>query len=286
MTTQPRSIRDIISENISFSSFAKCMDISRPTLYKYMDAYDSKNIDLIPDNVLKVFDTASTRIPPDKLQGYFNEIYANRIRTEERRLRENPVPPEIAEIVDAEGLDVKDIDRMIEKAERHLERLLKRDPQDEDEIESVRKDIRDLGYSRDMVERRQSENRFILIFDADWTACVGPGESDTVDYDEEAEIDVPDIDSKFRFYLTRAQSGYTLFFYNDEEGDTVEVQLLTGPRKDMTRDVVGTFRPEQGMKFIRIPDLFDEDFEEFFQYRVVRSNGGKVLNAAIGKFTI
>ena len=54
----------------------------------------------------------------------------------------------------------------------------------------------------------------------------------------------------------------------------------------MTRDVVGTFRPEQGMKFIRIPGLFDEDFEEFFQYRVVRSYGGKVLNAAIGKFTI
>ncbi|MDY5872205.1 MAG: hypothetical protein SPJ57_03140 [Candidatus Methanomethylophilaceae archaeon] len=251
-----------------------------------MDAYDSKNIDPIPDNILKVFDTASTRIPPDKLQGYFNEIYANHIRTEERRLRESPVPPEIAEIVDAEGLNVKDIDRMIEKAERHLERLQKRDPVDEDEIESVRKDIHDLEYSREMVERRQTENRFILIFDADWTACIGPGESDTVDYDEGAEIDVPDIDSKFRFYLTRARSGYTLFFYNDEKGDTVEVQLLTGPRKDTTRDIVGTFRPEQGMKFIKIPDLFDEDFEEFFQYRVVRSNGGKVLNTAIGKFNI
>ena len=223
MTEQNASIRDIIGENISLSTFAKCMGISRPTLYKYMDAYDKRDLDLIPDNILRVFDTASTRIPKDQLQAYFNEVYAKYIRTEERRNRESPVPPEIAEIVDAEGLDVKDIDRMIEKAERHLERLLKREPQDEDEIESVRKDIRDLGYSRDMVERRQSENRFILIFDADWTACVGPGESDTVDYDEEAEIDVPDIDSKFRFYLTRAQSGYTLFFYNDEEGDTVEV---------------------------------------------------------------
>ena len=286
MTTQSKPIREIIGENISFSRFAKCMGISRPTLYKYMDAYDSKNIDLIPDSILKVFDTASTQIPTNRLHAYFNELYVDYVRTEERRLRENPVPPEIAEIVDSEGLDVKDIDRMIEKAERHLKRLLKRGPLDEDEVESVRKDIRDLEYSREMVERRQSENRFILIFDADWTACVGPGESDTVDYDEDAEIDVPDIDSKFRFYLTRAQSGYTLFFYNDEEGDTVEVQLLTGPRKDMTRDIVGTFRPEQGMKFIRIPDLFDEGFEEFFQYRVVRSNGGKVLNAAIGKFNI
>lgn len=286
MTTQSKPIREIIGENISFSRFAKCMGISRPTLYKYMDAYNSKNIDPIPDSILKIFDTASTQIPTNRLHAYFNELYIDYVRTEERRSRDNPVPPEIAEIVDSEGLDVKDIDRMIEKAERHLERLLKRDSLDEDEVENVRKDIRDLEYSREMVERRQSENRFILIFDADWTACVGPGESDTVDYDEDAEIDVPDIDSKFRFYLTRAQSGYTLFFYNDEEGDTVEVQLLTGPRKDMTRDIVGTFRPEQGMKFIRIPDLFDEGFEEFFQYRVVRSNGGKVLNAAIGKFNI
>ncbi len=286
MTSQSKSIREIIIKNMSFSNFAKCMDISRPSLYKYMDAYDSNNVDLIPDNILKVFDTVSTRIPPDQLQAYFNELYANHIRTEDRRMRENPVPPEIAEIVDAEGLDVKDIDRMIEKAERHLERLMRRDPQDEDEIERTKKDIRDLGYSRDMVERRQSENRFILIFDTDWTACIGPEESDTVDYDEGAEIDVPDIDSKFRFYLTRAQSGYTLFFCNDEEGDTVEVQLLTGPRKDMTKDVVGIFRPESGMKYIRIPDLFNEEFEELFQYRVVRSNSGTVLNRAIGKFNV
>ena len=63
MTTQSKPIREIIGENISFSRFAKCMGISRPTLYKYMDAYNSKNIDLIPDSILKVFDTASTQIP-------------------------------------------------------------------------------------------------------------------------------------------------------------------------------------------------------------------------------
>lgn len=286
MANQSRPIREIISGNISLSSFAKCMSISRPTLYKYMDAYDSGNLDLIPDNILNVFDTASLRVPSDGLQAYFNDIYANYIRMEERRLHESPVPSNIAEIVDMEGLEVKDIDRMIEKAERHLERQQRKDPQDEDEIERTKKDIRDLAYSRDMVERRQAESRFLLIFDADWTACVGPAESDTVDYDEDVESDVPDIDSKFRFYLTRAQSGYTLFFCNAEEGDTVEVQLLTGPRDDKTRDVVGTFRPEPGMGFIRIPDLFNEDFEGLFQYRVVRSNGGRVLNAAIGRFTV
>ena len=285
MEIKTKPVRDIISEKFSISKFAKCVGISRPTLYKYMDAYDSGDIGLIPDNILKKFDEIKNT-PKDRLHIFFNEMYADHIRTEERRHRESPVPPEIAEIVDSEGLEVKDIDRMIEMAERHLDRLLKRNPVDEDEIESVRKDIRDLGYSREMVERRQSENRFILIFNADWTACVGPGESDTVDYDEEAEIDVPDIDSKFRFCLTRAKSGYTLFFYNDEEGDTVEVQLLTGPRKDTTKDVIGTFRPEPGMKFVRIPDLFDEDFEDMFQYRIVRSNGGKILNSAVGKFNV
>lgn len=286
MAIQSTSIRDIISENIPLTRFAKCMGVSRPTLYKYMDAYDSKTIDLIPDEILKVFDTVSTRVPGDKLQGYFNELYANHIRMEERRLRENPVLPDIAEIVDCENLDVKDVDRMIERAERRLKVLLKKAPRDEDEVERVRKDIRDLGYTREMVERRQSEDRFMLIFSADWTACIGPDESDVVDYYEEIETDIPDIHSRFRFYLTRAKAGYTLFFYNDEEGDAVEVQLLTGSGEDREKDIVGTFRPDPGMKFVRIPDLFDEDFEDLFRYRVIRSNGGRVLNAAIGRFTV
>ncbi len=285
MTEQTTSIRDIVNENMPLSTFAKCMGISRPTLYKYLDAYDSKKVVLLPDNILKTFDTIS-KVPRNSRQAYFNELYAKHIRTEERRLRENPVPTDIADIVDTENLDVKKIDRMIEMAEKHLERLLKREPIDEDDIEHTRKDIRDLEYTREMVERRLSENRFLLIFNDSWTACIGPNESDTIDYDEEAELDVPDINSKFRFYLTRAKIGYTLFFCNDEEGDSVEVQLITGPRKDMTKDVVGTFRPEPGMKFVRIPDLFDEDFEEAFQFRVIRSNGGKVLNSAIGEFVI
>jgi len=286
MTEQTASIRNIIGENISLTTFAKCMGISRPTLYKYMDAYDKKDLDLIPDNILRVFDTVSTRIPKDQLQAYFNEVYAKYIRTEERRTRESPVPQDIAEIVDFEGVDVKDIDNMIDRAERHLNRLLKKDPIDEEEVELVRKDIRDLEYTRDMVERRQAENRFILIFNANWSVCIGPDESDVIDYDEDAEEDQPDIDSKFRFHMTRAAMGFTLFFFNDEEGDSVELQLLTGPKEDRMADVVGVFHPEPGMKFIRIPDLFNEDFEEFFQYRVIRSNNGKVLNSAIGSFNI
>ena len=51
-------------------------------------------------------------------------------------------------------------------------------------------------------------------------------------------------------------------------------------------DVVGIFHPDPGMKFIKIPDLFDESFEKMFQYRVVRFNNGEVLNSAIGKFTV
>jgi hypothetical protein len=286
MADQSVSIRDIIGENISLSTFAKCMGISRPTLYKYMDAYDRKDLDLIPDNILRVFDTVSTRIPKDQLQAFFNEVYAKYIRTEERRTRESPVPQDIAEIVDIEGVEVKDIDNMIERAEKHLNRLLRKDPVDEEEVELVRKDIRDLEYTRDMVERRQAENRFILIFNACWSACIGPGESDVIDYNEDAEEDIPDIDSKFRFYMTRATLGFTLFFFNDEEGDSIELYLLTGPKEDQMTDVVGVFYPEPGMKFIRIPDLFNEDFEEFFQFRVVRSNNGKVLNSAIGSFNI
>lgn len=280
-----KSIRNIISEHISLSNFARCMCISRPTLYKYMGAYDSNEMDLIPDNILKIFDTASTLSSKEKLRAFFNELYANHICTEERRLRNNPVPPDIAEIVDCEGLEVKDIDRMIEMAERRLEGLLKRDPLDEEKIELVKKDINNLKYTRDMVERRLTEDRFFLIFPDDWTVCTGPKESDTIDWDDDAE-EISDMDTKFRFFLSRAKSGYTLFFYNDDEGDDVEVQILSGLEDDKTKDVLGTFYPEPGMKFIRIPDLFDEDFEQLFQYRVIRSNGGKILNTAVGKFTV
>ena len=280
-----KSIRNIISEYISLSNFARCICISRPTLYKYMDAYDTNKIDLIPDNILKVFDTASTLSSKEKLRAFFNELYANHICTEERRLRNNPVPPDIAEIVDCEGLEVKDIDRMIEMTERQLEGLLKRDPLDEEKIGAVKKDINNLKYTRDMVERRLTEDRFLLIFSDDWTVCTGPKESDTIDWDDDAE-DISDMDTKFRFLLSRAKSGYTLFFYNDDEGDDVEVQILSGPGDDKTKDVLGTFYPEPGMKFVRIPDLFDEDFEQLFQYRVIRSNGGNVLNTAVGKFTV
>jgi len=286
MENKSAPIREIIGEYISISRFAKCMDVSRPTLYKYMDAYDSGNVDLIPGNILEVFDTATAGIQKKKLQEYFNDLYARHIRTEERRQRDNPVPPNIADIVDSENLDVKDIDRMIEKAKRHLERIMKKTPIDEDEIENVKKDILDLEYTREMVEKRRAESRFMLIFDAAWTSCLGPEESDTVDYDEAAETDIPGIESKFRFYLARANSGYTLFFINDEEGDDVEVQLLTGSCDDKTKDVMGTFRPEPGMKFVRIPDLFTEDFEDLFRFRVVRSRNGTVLNTAIGKFTV
>ncbi len=280
-----KSIRNIISEYISLSNFARCICISRPTLYKYMDAYDTNKIDLIPDNILKVFDTASTLSSKEKLRAFFNELYANHICTEERRLRNNPVPPDIAEIVDCEGLEVKDIDRMIEMAERQLEGLLKRDPLDEEKIGAVKKDINNLKYTRDMVERRLTEDRFLLIFSDDWTVCTGPEESDTIDCDDDAE-DISDMGARFRFFLSRAKSGYTLFFYNDDEGDDIEVQILSGPGDDKTKDVLGTFYPEPGMKFIRIPDLFDEDFEQLFQYRVIRSNAGKVLNTAVGKFTV
>lgn len=286
MAIEDVSIHDTIGKYISLSRFAKCVGVSRPTLYKYMEAYDSGRIELIPDNVLTVFDRASMEKDTKTLHSFFNDLYINFVRTEERRQFEHPVPPDIAEIVDSENLNVKDIDRMMDRAQKHLDILLKKESVNEDEVENVRKDIRDLQYTREMVERRQAENRFILIYSDYWTSCTGPEESDTIDCDEQTESDIPGIDSNFRFYLTRAKLGYTLFFYNDVEGDNIEVQLLTGTYDDKTKDVMGIFHPDPGMKFVRIPDLFDEDFEELFRYRIIRSRDGRVLNKAIGKFTV
>lgn len=243
MSNENRSIRNVIGENLSLSKFAKCIGVSRPTLYKYMDAYDSKLLDTIPDSVLNIFDDVSSETDRIVLKSFFDGLYTNYLRTEERREHDGPVPRDIADIIDEEDLDVDDIDRMIGIAQEHLEWLLKKNPQDEAKIENVRKDILDLEYTKDMVQRRRSEKRFTLIYSASWTSCIGPGVSDVIAYNEEAESDIPGIESRFRFFMTRADPGYTLFFYNDEEGDDVEVQLLTGSCDDRTKDIMGTFRP-------------------------------------------
>lgn len=286
MEEQITPIKEIVNENFSITKLAKCMGVSRPTLYKYMNAYDSNDLEIIPDNILRSFDRISNENSKKALHNYFDEIYENYMRMEDRRRLNEPIPPEIREIIDNERPELKDIDQMIECAENYKDKLLKRTTVDEDEVRRVTKDIEDLKYSRDLVERRQSENQFLLIFKDSWSACVGPDESDVVDMDEESKMDVPDIGTKFRFHLVRAKLGYTLMFHNAAEDDVVELQLLTGADEDYTEDVIGTFHPEPGMNFIRIPDLFDEDFEEFFMYRVIRSNNGVRLNSAVGKFTI
>lgn len=286
MEEQSTSIKEIISRNISLSKFAKCVCVSRPTLYKYMDAYDSKKIELIPDNILVIFDRASNETSKKNLHSYFNGMYKDYMQIENRRHHDGQIPPYIEEILDNERPEVEDIDDMIRYAEKHRENLLKRTPVDDDRLKRVTKDIEDLKYTRKIVEERQSENQFLLIFRDSWSACIGPEESDVIDVDEESRMNVPDIEEKFRFHLTRAKLGYTLLFYNTSKDDTIELQLLTGFDDDYTKDIIGTFHPEPGMKFIRIPDLFDEEFEEFFRYRIIRSNNGIVLNSAIGKFTI
>ena len=85
MSNENRSIREVIGENLSLSKFAKCIGVSRPTLYKYMDAYDAKLLDTIPDSVLNIFDDASSETDRIILKSFFDGLYTNYLRTEERR---------------------------------------------------------------------------------------------------------------------------------------------------------------------------------------------------------
>ncbi len=286
MNSKPMKIGEEIGRYISMTMFAKCLCVSRPTLYKYLEHYKSKDIDRIPDNVLKIFDKVMNETSENELRAYFKELQSEYRRTEERRNRDSPIPADIADTIDCEDLDVRDIDKMIDKVKRRLVWVNKNDSSNKQEIEQIEKDLCDLEYTRNLVERRLSENRFLLIYSSDWMVCTGPEDSDVVDLDEETMHDCPELDSQFRFYLTRAKLGYSMFFYNDSEGDEISVQLLTGPGEDKTKNIMGTFSPEPGMKFIKIPDLFDEDWEDLFRYRILRTHNGTVLNSAIGKFTV
>lgn len=190
-----RSIRTAVSEHFSVASLAKCMRVSRPTIYKYMDAYDRGREDEVPENVRNIFSTVCERIPENGLDSYFNRMMAEHYREMEEN---GDVPEDIAEAIDNEGVTSDKIDRMIERARSHLEWLTVNNG-DPEEIASVEKDLSDLEYSRDMVERHMKQRRFILIANmGSWTSSDG---KNTYPFTEKNEAEVPGIRDMFRWSL-------------------------------------------------------------------------------------
>ncbi len=78
-------------------------------------------------------------------------------------------------------------------------------------------------------------------------------------------------------------SGYTVFFDN-EGSDSIRVVLLACPGDDEVLRPMGTFHPDTGMNFIRIPDLFMQDYHDWFRYRIERVRDGEVVDSAVCTF--
>ncbi len=83
MNESNASIADWIKANSSVSTVAADLNLSRPTIYKYMDKYDSGDLEKIPPEVISYFDEklASSTDEDEKLQ--------KRVELEEESLRLN-----------------------------------------------------------------------------------------------------------------------------------------------------------------------------------------------------
>lgn len=66
-----------INGKITISELARLINISRPTLYKYVEEYDRKEFSNIPDEVIKLLDfiTSDSVVSKSEIIGYCIEKY-------------------------------------------------------------------------------------------------------------------------------------------------------------------------------------------------------------------
>lgn len=272
-----RSIRKTVSDHFNVASLAKCLNVSRPTAYKYMEMYDNGREDLLPQEILNIFNTVCTRIPASGIDVYFNKMMAEYFR----RVNESEdIPDSAADAIDGEDITPDRIESMIERARNQLDWLNKSGGNPAD-VASVEKDLSDLEYTLDLVKKRNGQRRFMLIGNMGvWTASDG---KKTYPYIERNMAEIPGIEDMFRWCVVQSNNGYTVFFDN-EGSDGVRVVLLAVPDDNRTFRPMGTFLPDPGMNYIRIPDLFLSDFWDFFRYRIERIRDGSVIDSCVCSF--
>lgn len=92
--TNDRSIRKWIEENSSVSAVAADLNLSRPTIYKYVDKFDKGDVDKLPESVVAYFEQKLTPKDDPKLirmkMNLEDEslMMASRIKMEKARLSE------------------------------------------------------------------------------------------------------------------------------------------------------------------------------------------------------
>ena len=278
MDSRQPTLKDVVDEYSSMVRLAKSLGISRPSAYKYVQAYDDGHKELIPEEVLKFFDTVMISTPSGRRE-IFNSRYNEYLNQEEAREMENPVPREIAETIDRLGMTVEQIDARIENALRVQESLHKLGYGPENHhVQSVERDLRNLQYTRDMIERRSREIRFWPITEGDmeWFADIGGGLS--YPYNEDELECKPDLAGCFKYCLLKNVDGYTLLFDSPGRSDpTVTVMISAKAANGWVE--VASFSNQPGQHYVSVPKIFDSAYAYNFWYNVMMtSEKGKIIN--------
>lgn len=283
-----QTLRQTIDECSNVARFAKCLGISRPSMYKYIESYDSGDMSSIPENVLPVFKTLMSGNREFKLM-YCNELYAKYLSENEQT--GEPVPREIAEKIDSQGITLDMVDRWI-KDQEMLKRYLMEDVDDpqtrkfhERQLVEVEQYLKDLEYTREMVEKRQNEKHFVIPPESEeemeWYAFIGNSLGYMVPYNLVELKKHPEIVNAFKIGMKKTRDGSYLFcFAGTSEGDEITMNVLAHDNCDESgQDFyfrIASYSPEKNQSFVVIPEIFGNDIG--FRFELERRNNGVLLN--------
>ena len=283
-----QTLKQTIDENSNVARFAKCLGISRPSMYKYIESYDNGDMSSIPENVLPVFRTLMSGNREFKLM-YCNELYAKYLSENEQSA--DAVPKEIAEKIDSQGITLEMVDIWI-KDQEMLKRYLMEDMDDpqtrkfhEKQLVIVEQHLRDLEYTREMVEKRQNEKHFVTPAkseeEMEWYAFIGKSLGYMVHYDLVELKKHPEILDAFKIGMKKNKDGSYLFcFAGASEGDEITVNVLAHDNCDESgQDFyfrIASYSPEKNQSFVVIPEIFGNG--SGFRFELERRNNGVLLN--------
>lgn len=286
-----QTIRAIIDKHSNVARFSKCLGISRPSLYKYIECYDEGDQSGIPENILAVFNTLMSGNEDFRLV-YFTDLYAKYLSENESTFE--PVPKDIAAKIDSLELTLEDVDEWIEHTENMKNELeheiISRDLNRElykPDLLRMENRLKDLEYTRELVEHRMNERHFINVKEGkmEWIASTGPRYFEAHSYSEKAAEYEPELKDAFKCCKAKTEDGYMFYFAGASEEDCIEVQVVTNAGwNEGIKACIATFRPDKGQFYVKVPRIFDDAHEYAFNYVVERKRDGKLLNHMGGFF--
>ncbi|WP_400257048.1 helix-turn-helix domain-containing protein [Methanomethylophilus alvi] len=283
---QKRSIKEIVDEYSNVSRVSKCLGISRPSIYRYMERYDNGEVDKIPKDVLNFFNTVCVHVPESSLRSYFTEKYNDYLDEVDKKKAGEPVPKDIAETIDRLGMTVDDIDERINNALEVKARMDELGYSPERScVKKVERDLQNLQYTRDLIEKWEEEKKFWPITEGDmhWYASTGVFYSDYERYTQDSLEYKPGMKNNFKCCKLNNKDGYSFVFDGCCDDDEVELVIEANviPGQFAT---VGKFKTEPNQRFIMVPKFFDPAYAYAFQYRAIRIHNGERMNEIRGMF--